>query len=360
MDHLRAGGHEVIAGDVDLRGISRLLAIAATWAPNRFRWWVRYHLLGFPFLLRSRKAARLIRAHRDRIDVILQVGATFEPRGRGTIPYAIYCDSNARLAERGSAMGYSEVSALTAGERAGVVAREARVYRDAALIMTFSNRLRDSFVEDFHVPEGRVRTIAAGPNFPVDTVPPPSPEPRSGPPTVLFVGRRFHRKGGDLLLAAFRQVRSRIPGARLVVVGPPDLTIEEEGVTNLGFLSRDDPDQALRLRQAYSQAQVFCMPTRFEAFGLVYLEAMLFGLPCIGPDAWAVPEIVLHGETGLIVPPEDPDALARAIERILEDPELAARMGAAGRQRALAAFTWPMVVGRMVEGLRSIAPPPPD
>lgn len=348
---LRDAGHTVVTADCDLYGVRRVLALLATWSPRRFRWWVRYHLGGLPFRLRSGRAAHHIRVHRREVDVILQVGATFSPQGHGSVPYLIYCDSNARLAERGRALGHSEVSALTPKELDAVVERERRVYREASGIMTFSERLRESFIEDFSIPAERVHTVFAGPNFSVEDIPFPRDLPSWDTPTVLFVGRRFERKGGDLLLRAFGRVREVLPAARLLIVGPPDLQVDQEGVTNLGFLDRDDPAQAERLRAAYESAHLFCMPTRFEAFGLVYLEAMLFSLPCIGPDAWAVPEIVTDQVTGLITPPEEVDALAAAMLDLLRDPERCGRMGRAGRDRAVRSFTWPSVADRVAQCL---------
>jgi alpha-maltose-1-phosphate synthase len=352
VSELRAAGHTVLPRDVDLYGLAKLWALLVTWSPRRFRWWVRYHLMPTPFRLRSKRAASHIRECRDDIDIILQVGATFEAEGRGQIPCAIYCDSNARLAERGTAYGHSEVSALTERELAGVIERERGVYAGSSLIMTLSERLRSSFIEDFDIPADRVRAIFAGSNFLESDIPATRPTPADSAPTVLFVGRRFHRKGGDLLLRAFEKVRESIPNSRLIIVGPPDLDVAQEGVQNLGFLNRDTPDDAFRLRKAFEDSHVFCMPTRFEAFGLVYLEAMLFGLPCIGPDAWAVPEIVVDGETGVIVPPEDVEALARAMIHLLRNPELGERMGEAGRKRVLQWFTWASVIKRMEDGFR--------
>src|SRR5881628_919597 len=87
VDHLRTAGHTVMSGDVDLAGADRWLAAALTFAVDRRRWGTRFHLSRLPFRLRSRRAARRIAAHRNRVDAIVQVGATFQPLGRGTIPY---------------------------------------------------------------------------------------------------------------------------------------------------------------------------------------------------------------------------------------------------------------------------------
>lgn len=354
VDHLRKRGHTVSTGNVDLSGLTRWATIARTWSPDRFRWWARYHLTGLPFELRSRRAARIIRAHRGRVDLILQFGATFEPRGREGIPYAIYCDGNARFAERGDPGGQAEVGGLSASELSEVVARESRIYAEAGRIFTFSEPLTRSFVEDFEVPPGRVRTIHAGPNLDPTAISAPREQPQGAQRTVLFVGRSFKRKGGDLLLDAFRRVREVHPDTKLVIVGPTKPPPPQEGVEFLGFLRKEHSEENARLARAYAEADVFCLPTRYEPFGVVFLEAMLHGVPCVGPDAWAVPEMIVDGETGLLVEPESVDSLTAALCRLLESSGEARRMGLAGRQRALDHFLWDKVVGRMDAGLQEM------
>jgi len=88
----------------------------------------------------------------------------------------------------------------------------------------------------------------------------------------------------------------------------------------------------------YERADLFVLPTRIDAFGLVYLEAMAAGLPVIGTRINAVPEIVVHGETGFLVPPGDRRALAQALGTLVDDPDLRRRMGTAGRARATLLF----------------------
>lgn len=350
VEQLRDAGHTVVPGDVDLAGPARWIAGATTWHPDRTRWWVRYHLGAIPFRLRSRNAAALIRRHQD-VDLILQIGATFRIPDDVSVPVVFYGDSNILLAEHGRRTGYGEASSLTPAEIRSVEAREARVYARLDHLFTLSERLRRSFIEDFGLAPDQVTTIHGGANFDVDRIPWPRPAAEDAPPTVLFVGRQFHRKGGDLLLEAFRTVRSQIPDARLKIVGPPDLSVDEPGVDVLGFLRKDTPDGWQRLVDAYAQSHVFALPTRFEPFGIAFLEAMCFGLPCVGPDVWAVPEMVVHGETGFITPPEDPAALAERIVQLLQDRDLADRMGRKGRARVLDYFTWSAAIGRMLNAL---------
>jgi glycosyltransferase involved in cell wall biosynthesis len=268
----------------------------------------------------------------------------------------LVCDSNIRLAIEGALTGHTQAVALTPRELRDVEQREAAVYSGAAAIFTLSERTRRSFIDGFGLPPEQVHTVHAGPNF--DTISFGADDlPHDHAPTVLFVGRRFERKGGDVLLAAFREVKRQIPTAVLTIVGPDELGEIEPGVVSLGFLSKDQPEQWAALVAAYRAADVFCLPTRFEPLGIAFIEAMHFALPCIGTDASAVREMVVDGETGFIVPPDDVPALTERLLRLLRDRSLARRMGAAGRSRAQRCFSWAAVADRMLGVLRPLLRP---
>ena len=349
LQALRAAGHTVVTGDVDLYGVQKALAAAGTVRPGRRRWGINFRLGALPFRMRSRNARRLVETVGRDADVILQFGATFRVPESVRVPVVFYGDSNIRQSLSGRSTGYSEAAVLTDAEVRAIGRREAAVYGRVAHLFTISERLRRSFIEDFGIPEGRVTTIHAGPNLDVGRIPWPRPAPPMGGPTILFVGRQFHRKGGDLVLRAFERVRERIPDARLVIAGPSDLQVSQPGVSLLGFLDKDTPEGWQKLLDTYAASTVFCLPTRFEAFGIVYLEAMCFGLPCVGPEAWAVPEMIVDGVTGFTFPSEDVEALADRLTSVLREPDRARRMGEAGRERALSHFTWPATIGRMLD-----------
>jgi starch synthase len=353
VDHLRAAGHRVVTADVDLYGPARWFTAGLEFSPNRKRWGVRYHLGHAGYRQRSRRAARAIAANRGQVDCILQIGATFEPSGRGDLPYALFCDSNIETSLEGAKFGVSDAGWLRPSEFEAIRRRESRVYRDASAVMTISDWLRHSFVEHFDLPEDRVSTVGAGPNLDLSRVPAPRSTPRTdGPPAVLFVGKQFERKGGALLLDAFRIVRTRCPDARLVIVGPTTPPAAESGVEWLGNLDKNKPEEWTRLASAYRDADVFCLPSLFEPFGIVILEAMFFGLPCVGTAAWAIPEMIADGETGYTVPRGDVAALAERLTDLLLNPQQAHRMGLAGRRRAEAQFSWATVADRMSTQLR--------
>lgn len=358
VTHLRLAGHTVACGNVDVQSVDRWVAAAAAFAPKRDRWGTRYHLGGVPFRLRSRRARRLAAAHRGRVDAVVQIGATFDVGQAAGAPYCVCSDSNILMAQHGVSTGCSDAARLTPGEVEGIRRREARVYHGAAAIFPLSARLGRSFVEDFGVPAERVRPIYAGPNLE-----PPADlgfleDDQSRPPTVLFVGLQFQRKGGDVLVESFRRVRAVLPTAQLLLAGVPNGFVDAPGVSCLGVLDKNRPDDAAALAAAYAAADVFALPTRFEPFGIAYVEAMHFGLPCIGPNAWAVPEIIDDGGTGFLIQADDVAALTDRLLELLTDRARAREMGAAARRRAAELFTWPRVIDRMTDTLMSIVDRP--
>jgi len=182
--------------------------------------------------------------------------------------------------------------------------------------------------------------------------------PRRGPrpPTVLCVARMYPRKRiGDLVRAA-APLRARIPGVRVRIVGdgPESARLRalaarlglEETVTFLGEIGRS------ALAVEYVSADCFCLPTVQEGFGLVFAEAMAAGVPIVACRAAAVPEVVEDGRTGLLVSPNEPEELARAMERVLMNPGLRAELGAAGRRR-VEDFDLDRVAARLLEALSS-------
>jgi glycosyltransferase involved in cell wall biosynthesis len=180
------------------------------------------------------------------------------------------------------------------------------------------------------------------------TIPPGVPvrEPRpplAGPPTIAFAGRLAREKGVDILLRALPSVLARVPDARLIVAGDgPERGRLGRLAGELGIESRTrflghvpaDP-----LGRALGSAWVQAVPSLWdEPFGLVAPEAMMRGTAVVASRSGGPGESVVDGETGLLVPEGDPDALASALARVLASRETAEVMGAAGRRRALVEF----------------------
>lgn len=166
----------------------------------------------------------------------------------------------------------------------------------------------------------------------------------AAPPTVTFAGRLVPEKGVSVLLQAFARAKAQVPEAQLLIAGqgveePTLRTLAEElGVATsinwLGHLPRND------MEQYFDSAWVQVVPSLWaEPFGNVTTEAMMRGTAVIASTVGAQPEIVSDGETGFLVMPNDVDALAAALLRLLFNPALAEQMGQMGRRRALTHFS---------------------
>ena len=186
-----------------------------------------------------------------------------------------------------------------------------------------------------------------------------------GPHAVVIVGRMAtteRYKGHDQLLLAWPRVIAEVPDASLVMVGRGD-DVERlrtkaaalgigRSVHFAGFLS----DAALRAVMRH--AAVFAMPSRGEGFGLVYLQAMRLGIPCLGSRDDAAADVIVDGETGLLVPRQDPEAIAGAVARLLTDEPMRRRMGEAGRRRFESTFSYPRFRARLAGILARAFPAP--
>ncbi len=163
---------------------------------------------------------------------------------------------------------------------------------------------------------------------------------------VLFVGRLVRVKGVDTLLKALAKLP---PHSHLRIVGEgkakPDLMLLatrlhiRDRVEFLGYIPTPD------VYEEYAKAEVFCGLSRSEALGNVFLEAQAAGCAVVAANVGGIPDIVQHEKTGLLVPPNDPDAAARAIAALLDDDQLRRRLGEAGRKNAQS-YDWASIAER--------------
>jgi glycosyltransferase involved in cell wall biosynthesis len=172
--------------------------------------------------------------------------------------------------------------------------------------------------------------------------------PRSkgdGPPALLAVGSLVPRKGYDVLLAALAQL-VHLPW-RLTIVGDRDrspetaarLAAQIASFNLAGRVALAGAVSADRLPEFYLGADVFVLPSRFEGYGMAFADAIAHGLPVIGTTAGAIPETVPH-DAGILVPPDDIDALTAALRRLLTDASGRARLASGARAAAARLPTW--------------------
>ena len=229
----------------------------------------------------------------------------------------------------------------------------------AAAVVAVSDGMRADIMTAYpEIPAERIRVIRNG----IDTTeyhPDPATDvlERYGidlrRPYVIFVGRITRQKGVPVLL---RAASGLDPRAQLVLCAgqadTPELEAEVTGLVDGLRASRSGvvwiPEMLPKREviQLLTHAMVFAIPSIYEPLGIVNLEAMACGTAVVGSRTGGIPEVVADGETGLLVPPGEPEPLAEALNALIRDPDRAAAMGQAGRKRAVAEFGWAAIAAQ--------------
>jgi glycosyltransferase involved in cell wall biosynthesis len=239
----------------------------------------------------------------------------------------------------------------------GFIGMQKRVARRIPRVITVSESSRGDIADQMGVEPSRMSVVTVGVD---DTI----FRPLAGVSRVK--GRLMTTASADVpmkglvpLLKALATVRTSRPDAHLVVIGRlregsrvPGV-IEELGLgAAVRFVSGVSEEHIVEL---YAEAELAVVPSLYEGFSLPAIEAMACAVPLVATTGGAIPEVVGRGgETALLVPPNDPRALAAAICVALADPEMRSRLGAAGRERALAKFTWQVTARGTVEQYRAL------
>ncbi len=203
----------------------------------------------------------------------------------------------------------------------------------------------------------RIVTLPMGANL--DRVP-EAPSDAAFPPEklkLLFVGVDWENKGGPIAFQALQELTRRGYRAELVVCGcTPPADLNDPDMVREGFLHKGVHEHAAKLDRHFRTAHFFILPTRFEAYGIVFCEAAAYGLPALGTRTGGVPTIVVEGRTGLLFGPEqDGVHYADAIEGLLHRPTEWQAMRNAARERFLSTLTWEAFTKQLLVQMRSLS-----
>lgn len=229
-----------------------------------------------------------------------------------------------------------------------------RLLRKADLLVVLGTSWRDYYCATLGIPKEKSLVLAN----PVD-IPDPAPSRSESDEVILtFLGRVGQRKGAFVLIRAFARLPAEIRDrARLMLAGDGELDeaarlLEVTGcgdrVTVLGWI---DADEGARLLQ---RTNVFVLPTQNEGMPLALLEAMSWGLACVSTAVGGIPDLVEDRVNGILVPPDDPEALSAALAKLITDPSERQRLGAAARATAEECDTR-LYVRKLVSIYRSLA-----
>ena len=231
-------------------------------------------------------------------------------------------------------------SGITVAEADDFRRRERAALAQAHRVIVTSPSTAQRLTQDFGVAAERI-TVA----LPGNAARAVARGDRDGPLALLAVGAVVRRKGYDVLIAALAKVkdlpwRMTIAGDRTrspVTAATLDADIRRHGLSDRIEVTGAVPDQ--RLNELYAYADLFVLPSRFEGYGIAFAEAIAHGLPVIGTTAGAIPDTVPDG-AGLLVPPDDADALAGALRTLITQAEVRDRLAAGARAAAAHLPTW--------------------
>jgi glycosyltransferase involved in cell wall biosynthesis len=350
FDALVTQGNSLVIGYCKMNRLETL--ISAAWSLARFgridRVFITQNRLAWH--LKSRRAQRYVRRYLNDIDMVFLSHGLFSPYlDRPFKPYAVFTDYNYMLRYQRSSF-LMPAPWTNERDKTHLLAQEKALFQNAELVFVPTQYVRKSMLEDYDLCPDQVVVVGYGLTGEISQE---APERDWHSQRLIFIGepKSFARKGGPELIAAFKQLRSQLPDATLTMIGPTEqMTGTIPGLRALGFVQ--DRSQ---IKTLLAESTCFVMPTQQEPFGIVFLEAMAARLPVISTCVDGVPEIVVHGQTGLLVPPGDIDALTAALYQMLTQPDMARQMGEAGFQRQQDRFTWGKVAQRINEALLTLS-----
>lgn len=203
--------------------------------------------------------------------------------------------------------------------------------------------------KDFLVSQGidakKVHAVGGGINLDEKLI---NPQAKQGN-KILFLGRDFTRKGGEITYKAFVELKKQRPDLELHLAGPSENPIEDpvEGYFYHG------PVNHLQAAELFNQCDIFCMPSYYEAFGLVFVEALCYGLPCIGRNCHEMPYIIQDHETGLILKEDSPEELSNLMNALLSDKSIHENVQNK-RQEFLQKYSWKTIASRITEEITKV------
>jgi len=198
-------------------------------------------------------------------------------------------------------------------------------FRKARRLVTWSEWAKQGLVDEYEVPAEKVVVIPPGVN-PKDWSRPEPRQPDRGLIKILFVGANLERKGGSLLVEAFRALHNE-HGSNLEL----HLVTKDRLPTETGIkIHHDIQPNSPALRKLYHESDIFCLPTKGDCLPMVLSEAGAAGLPVVSTRLAAIPEIVRDGQNGFLITPDDLAGLITALRRLIQDNGLRAHMGEAG------------------------------
>lgn len=285
-----------------------------------------------PQLLKEQKSPILVFQFKEYIPAIKNIKSfIFQDL---TVSYVEYMSKN--LPTTFKVSGFNIFDQQTIKKK---LALEEEYQRNCTAIFCMGEWLRQDCINRLGLDSNQVYAVGGGININVNNI---NNDIKKECNKVLFIGRDFKRKGGFLVYEAFCKLKKEKPDAELYVAGPKINPISHpiNGYYFLGDCNHET------LSSYFNLCDIFCMPSYFEAYGLVFIEALTYGLPCIGRNCYEMPYFIQDGETGYLIDQDDPEKLASMMFHLLSDDRIKNNV-LSKRAWYLKNYTWEAVAKRI-------------
>ena len=206
--------------------------------------------------------------------------------------------------------------------------------------------LADDLIRNTGLPESKVHCVGGGCNLCSDKI---DVSLKKGN-KFLFVGKDFERKNGKLVVEAFKRLNHKYKGKfELYIAGPTEWPLLEEKSEKIFFLGLKNTEELVKY---YNLCDVFVMPSKFEAYGLVFAEALSYGLPCIGANSFAMCEFIEHGKNGYLLNKNSAEELFRLMELAINNEQMIKYVQEESK-KYIDLYSWDTVVRKMLTVMKN-------
>jgi glycogen synthase len=287
------------------------------------------------FIAKSRQTARRIERFRDRPDFVLHIFGMYAPFWEPSeIPYGMFLDYTATLAHQKQNRPISQ-------DFVDWQACERLAYERAHHLFPMSQVVKSSLIDDYGISADKITVVGSFANRHTLY----QGEKKFGSKQILFNGSDFERKGGDLVLTAFKQIKQVLPAAKLVVIGKK-IDTPEVGVSNPGKIA-----SVPQMRQLFLETDVILAPGRCDPFPSFTIEGMNYGVPCVVSNNDGMPEIVDRDVNGVVVDTLTPEAIAEKTIDLLNNIPVLTSMSDRARQKVKLHLNCDSVARKIIQAI---------
>ena len=278
----------------------------------------------------------------DDFDAVLQVGTHAIINSER---FKHYCFTDMTIVQAVSSPTAKDFAAgkLDKSQHAEAIEAQRTIFESCEAVFVNSHWTKNSIANDYSIDADKINVVGVGVSLPVR----PLAKRKVESHNIIFIGRHWDHKGGPMLVEALSLVRKKFKDATLTVIGCSP-GIEDENVQVLGTLDKKVVSEMETIEKALANAAVLCVPSIFEAYGICFLEAQLYGVPPITFVGEGREDAIKDGLTGILLEERTAEALSEAIIDLFSHPEKAREMGRAGHEYVTNNLTWDHVGERVL------------